>query len=96
MNDFIKINPHDDVMVVLKDFHKGDVVNGITLLDDVKMGHKIALHDMEKGHHLIKYGNVIGVLSVDVKTGNWIHSHNLHTSLEEGEPTYHYNKNVRE
>jgi altronate hydrolase len=96
MNDFIKINPHDDVMVVLKDFHKGDVVNGITLLDDVKMGHKIALHDMEKGHHLIKYGNVIGVLSVDVKKGNWIHSHNLHTSLEEGEPTYHYNKNVRE
>ncbi len=96
MNDFIKINPSDDVMVVLKDFHKGDVVNNITLLDDVKMGHKIALHDMEKGHHLIKYGNVIGVLSCDVKQGNWIHSHNLHTSLAEGEPTYSYKKSVTE
>ena len=94
MNDYIKINPDDDVIVALKDFHKGDTVCGITLLDDVKMGHKIALHDMEKGHHLIKYGNVIGVLSCDVKKGNWIHSHNLHTSLEEGEPTYHYNKHL--
>ena len=70
--------------------------NGITLLDDIKMGHKIALHDMEKGHRLIKYGNVIGILSEDVKKGQWIHSHNLHTSLAEGEPTYTYHKEVRE
>lgn len=96
MNDFIKINPKDDVIVALKDFKKGDVVSGITLLDDVKMGHKIALHDMEKGHHLIKYGNVIGVLNEDVKKGTWIHSHNLHTSLAEGEPTYHYDRHLPE
>ena len=94
MNDFIKINEKDDVIVVLKDFKKGDVVDSITLLDDVKMGHKVALHDMEKGHYLIKYGNVIGILSQDVKKGNWIHSHNLKTSLGEGEPTYHYDKKV--
>ncbi len=96
MNDFIKISEKDDVIVALKDFKAGDVVSDITLLDDVKMGHKIALHDMEKGHHLIKYGNVIGVLSQDVKKGNWIHSHNLKTSLEEGEPTYYYKKEVVE
>lgn len=96
MNDFIKINPKDDVIVLLKDFKKGDVVNGITLLDDVRMGHKVALHDMEKGHHLIKYGNVIGVLSHDVKKGNWIHSHNLVTSLSEGEPVYTYQKHLPE
>lgn len=94
MNDFIKINPKDDVLVVLKDFKKGDVVNGITILDDVKMGHKVALSDMKKGHHLIKYGNIIGVLSEDVKKGNWIHSHNLKTSLSEGEPVYTYKKHL--
>lgn len=92
MNDFIRIRDNDDVMVLLKDFKKGDVVDSITLLDDVKRGHKVALHDMKKGHHLIKYGNVIGVLTSDVKKGNWIHSHNLKTSLSEGEPEYVYEK----
>lgn len=92
MKDFIKINPKDDVIVLLKDFKKGDVVDSIILLDNIKMGHKVAIHDMKKGHHLIKYGNVIGILTSDVKKGEWIHSHNLKTSLEEKEPTYIYNK----
>lgn len=96
MNDFIKINPHDDVIIALKDFKAGDVVDGITLLNDVKMGHKIAIRDLQKGHHLLKYGFVIGVLSTDVKKGEWIHSHNLVTSLAEGEPVYSYNKHVLE
>lgn len=95
MNDFIRIHQSDDVIVALKDFKKGDTVDGIVLLDDIKMGHKIALHDMEKGHRLIKYGNVIGILSEDVKKGQWIHSHNLRTSLAEGEPTYTYHKEVK-
>lgn len=96
MNDFIKINPRDDVIIALKEFKKGDVVDSITLLDDIKMGHKIALHDMKKGHHLIKYGNVIGVLTADVKKGEWIHSHNLGTSLAEGDPVYHYDRDIKE
>lgn len=94
MNDFIKIKDNDDVIVVLKDFPKGAIVDGITLLNDVKMGHKIALHDMKKGHKLIKYGNVIGILSADVKKGEWIHSHNLKTSLSSLAPSYHYDKNI--
>ena len=94
MNDFVKIRDKDDVIVALRDFKKGETVDGIVLLDDVKMGHKIAIRDMKKGHHLIKYGNVIGVLCQDVKKGNWIHSHNLVTSLTEKEPTYRYHKNV--
>lgn len=90
MNDYIKINPKDDVIVALKPLKQGTVEEGVTLLQDVKAGHKIALFDMSKGHLLIKYGHVIGKLSKDVKKGEWIHSHNLVTSLADGEPTYHY------
>lgn len=92
MNDFLVINPKDDVMVVLRPAKKGEVINGIVLLNDVAMGHKVALHDMAKGHKLIKYGNVIGILKADVKKGEWIHSHNLGTSLAESEPVYSYHK----
>jgi len=94
MNDVTQINPNDDVLIALRDCHKGEVIEGITLLNDVKQGHKIALHDMAKGHALIKYGNVIGFLSKDVKKGEWIHSHNLVTSLNTANPQYVYQKSV--
>lgn len=92
MKDYIQINPKDDVIILLKDCKKGETIDSITLLDDVKMGHKVANHDMSKGHHLIKYGNVIGILTEDVKKGQWIHSHNLKTSLGEETPVYKYVK----
>jgi len=91
MNEAIKINERDDVLIALRPFKKGEVVEGITLLSDIPQGHKIALRDLPEGHKLLKYGNVIGILSAPVKKGEWIHSHNLKTSLEE-RPTYHYSK----
>lgn len=94
MNDVTQINPNDDVLIALRDCHKGEVIEGITLLNDVKQGHKIALRDLSKGHALIKYGNVIGILSKDVKKGEWIHSHNLVTSLNTANPHYVYQKSI--
>ena len=90
---FTRINDSDDVIIALEDLKKGDVVDSITLLEDVKQGHKIATHDMAKGHRVIKYGCVIGELKEDVKKGCWIHSHNLKTHLDE-RPTYSYSKHI--
>jgi altronate hydrolase len=94
MNDTLLITPRDDVLVALRALKKGETVNSITLLDDIPMGHKIARADMKKGHALIKYGNVIGILSQDVRKGQWIHSHNLKTSLGTAEPKYVYQRAV--
>src|SRR5574344_1965038 len=94
MNDFTQINPNDDVIIALRDCHKGEVIDGVTVLDDVKQAHTVALHDMAKGHLLIKYGNIIGILSKDVKKGQWIHSHNLVTSLNTANPHYVYQKSI--
>lgn len=96
MNDFIKIRDNDDVIIALKDFKKGDIVDNITLLNDVCKGHKIAINDFKKDHLLIKYGTVIGKLKNDVKKGEWIHSHNLMTHLEGDKETYTYKKEVNE
>jgi len=91
MNEAIKIHEKDDVLIALRPFKKGEVVEGLTLLSDIPQGHKIALRDLPAGHRVLKYGNVIGILSAPVKKGEWIHSHNLRTSLEE-RPIYHYAK----
>lgn len=92
MNDFVQIREEDDVIVVLKPFKKGDRVDNITLLDDVPRGHKVALHDRKKGELLYKYGTVIGRVKKDIRKGEWVHSHNLETSLNTLEPSYTYHK----
>ncbi len=91
MLDAVKIHPEDDVMVALHDLPAGTEVEGIVLLEDVKQAHKFAIHDMKAGELLHKYGNVIGRLKCDVKKGQWIHSDELGTALDEA-PTYHYQK----
>ena len=56
---------------------------------DIKYGHKVALEDIKKGQYIIKYGHIIGKASQDIKKGEWVHSHNLITHLDE-ENNYSY------
>lgn len=95
MKKTLLIDEKDSVIIALTPIKKGEVVEGITVLDDIPMGHKIARTDIAKGDPVIKYGHIIGRASVDIKKGNHIHSHNLVTHLEETE-SYKYQKKVIE
>lgn len=86
----LKINELDSVYVALKDLKKGDVVEGITLLDDIKTAHKFALKDIKAGENIIKYGYPIGHATCDIKKGSHVHTHNVKTNLSD-ELTYTYN-----
>ena len=46
--DYIKINPSDNVAVVLKDLVKGEAVEGVTLSTDVPRGHKVVMVNDDK------------------------------------------------
>ncbi len=48
-------------------------------LDNVPIGHKIALRDLATGDSAVKYGEDIGRIVTDVKTGQHVHVHNLKT-----------------
>jgi len=78
MNDLLIINKKDNVGVSLKATPK------------VKLGHKVALKDIKKGSEVIKYGEVIGVAKSNIKKGEWIHSHNLASHLNQ-KFSYSYN-----
>lgn len=57
--------------------------------DNIPAGHKIARKNIKKGDYVYKYGEIIGVAKADIKSGEWVHSHNLRSSLdEEREYTY--------
>lgn len=48
----------------------------ITARDEIPSGHKIALKDIAKGEHILKYGEVIGAATEDIAAGGWVHVHN--------------------
>ena len=48
-------------------------------------GHdKIALSDIAAGEKVIKYGFPIGVAAQNIRAGEWVHTHNLVSDLENG------------
>ena len=81
MKQTIKIHPSDNVIVALEDLSKGQVADGVTLVDDVKKGHKFACRDISQGSDVIKYGQIIGVATQDIVQGSHVHTHNMRTKL---------------
>ena len=85
MKDYLKINPLDNVVVCLKPLPKGYVVedgdNKVELLEDIDLGHKVALCDIHPGDKIIKYGTLIGLATAEIKKGEHVHTHNIKTSL---------------
>ena len=57
----------------------------------IPAGHKVALRDIPAGECVIKYGQIIGRASQDIAKGDWVHSHNLRSHLDETpEYAYHF------
>lgn len=91
MKKTIVISPNDSVAVALAALSKGEEAEGVVLAEDIEKGHKFALKDIAKGQQVIKYGEVIGRATDDIKAGQHIHSHNMSTNLS-GTLEYSYNK----
>lgn len=86
MNNWIRLNEQDYVVIALTPMLKGDrlTLEGnqeIELLDDVPKGHKIAATHIQEGSHILKFGYSIGVAKSDIELGSWVHTHNLGTGL---------------
>jgi (2R)-sulfolactate sulfo-lyase subunit alpha len=47
--------------------------------EEIPLGHKIALCDVNVGDSIIKYGHDIGKVVVPIKKGDHVHIHNLKT-----------------
>lgn len=56
---------------------KGDEFRVLFALEAIPFGHKIAVQTLPKGEKVVKYGEIIGESSSDIKAGNWVHIHNL-------------------
>ena len=76
-------------VVVVEGVRSGTTLTGLILdedrtitlpcLQDIPIGHKVALKDMAVGDTVIKYGIDIGKVVQPIKTGQHAHVHNIKT-----------------
>lgn len=59
----------------------GDVIQVTEAKEKINFGHKIALKRFESGDEVVKYGEVMGVASHPIQVGEWMHTHNVVSSL---------------
>lgn len=89
-SDFLVHDPEDNVgVVVVEGVTSGKELAGlvltdrrqlsVTALDDIPLGHKVALTDLAEGDTMTKYGHDCGRIVAPVKTGGHVHVHNVKT-----------------
>ncbi len=89
MQNFLKINDNDNVVVALQTLAQGESITveadggskTVTANMEIPAGHKMAICDIAKGSEVTKYGYRIGNAIEDIKEGDWIHTHNVKTAL---------------
>ena len=83
--DALAIHCDDDVAVALRDLSDGETIavrrrgaiERMRVHERVPFGHKIALRALPRGAAIRKYGENIGVATIDIAAGAHVHVHNL-------------------
>lgn len=89
MQNFLKINENDNVVVALNTIPAGETITveaegktlSVSAKEEIPAGHKMAICDIPEGGEVIKYGYRIGNAKEAIAAGNWIHVHNVKTAL---------------
>lgn len=90
MIHFVMHDPDDSVgVVVVEGVQAGMNLNGwiidedrmtsVKAIQDIPIGHKVALHDMAPGDTVMKYAVDIGVVTAPIAAGAHAHVHNIKT-----------------
>ena len=88
--DLIIHDEKDNVAVVVVDqttknqqcnawIMENDKTLKITAINEIPLGHKIALKNFEIGDTILKYGHDIGKVVAPIKKGDHVHVHNVKT-----------------
>jgi altronate hydrolase len=84
-----QIAPRDDVAVALRNLAAGETIElagqAFQLVEPIQRGHKFAMHAIQPGEVVHKYGWPIGAAKAAIPIGAHVHSHNLATQLTTGD-----------
>tara|TARA_X000001036_G_scaffold416547_1_gene433682 strand:+ start:40 stop:327 length:288 start_codon:yes stop_codon:yes gene_type:complete len=88
--DLIIHDEKDNVgVIVIESTKKGQECNAwimendksakVQSINEIPLGHKIALIDLKEGDTILKYGHDIGKVVKSIKKGDHVHVHNVKT-----------------
>jgi hypothetical protein len=86
MTSAFRIHPDDNVATLLGDGEGAVTIvggNEVELREPVALGHKVALADIAAGAPVVKFGIPIGLASVAIRAGDWVHLHNCTSRFDE-------------
>ncbi len=87
--DFLAHQEGDVVAVAVRDLEPGSIEGGylrgsvsiaLELHDQVPLGHKLALMDLDVGQDVIEYGLRVGVTTEKITCGSYVHTHNMRSA----------------
>jgi altronate hydrolase len=81
----VRLDTRDNVAIARAAIATGTVIHiecdggmqTLEILDPIPTGHKFALEDLAAGAAVLRYGQYIGQASRAIRTGEWVHTHNL-------------------
>ena len=92
MNRAIILKGNDNVATLIDPATSGAMVEltgenagRLTLRADIPYGHKCAVADIGAGQEVIKYGQVIGRATADIRAGDHVHIHNVEALRARGD-----------
>ena len=91
--DAIMITSEDNVATALRGLQTGesaiigvgDSRKPIQVIEDIPFGHKLAVIGIEKGAHIIKYGEIIGRATRPIQPGAHAHVQNIESLRGRGD-----------
>ncbi|WP_432460501.1 MULTISPECIES: UxaA family hydrolase [unclassified Agarivorans] len=93
MKTWIQIHPRDNVIIALEPMLKGTEISiadqHVYLQQNIDKGHKVAIAEIAPNGLLVKYGEPFGHATEAINCGEWIHSHNAKTNLND-KSSYQY------
>lgn len=90
----LKANDKDNVATIFYEVNPGDIIavmdkagneEEIKSHENIPYGHKIAIKEIKKGDDIIKYGESIGVASINIERTDYVHIHNLDSKRGRGD-----------
>jgi altronate hydrolase len=93
MLPFIRLHPHDDVLIARSQLVGGQTAEGVTVRGLIPAGHKVAAHDIGAGEPVRRYNQIIGFASRPIAAGEHVHTHNL--AMGDFERDYAYGADAR-
>ncbi len=75
----LQLNPADPLVVATRDLKPGEEIGlgGVTPVEPIGRGHKLAVQKIESGAPVHKLGQIIGMATREIAPGQHIHVHNV-------------------